>query len=79
MAASALRELDRIDRRILDVLQHDGRISMTELAERIGLSATPCTERVRRLQRDGEGARSFDGGIQEPCILARSVYRRGTG
>ncbi|ANO50859.1 winged helix-turn-helix transcriptional regulator [Woeseia oceani] len=48
-----MRELDRTDRRILDVLQHDGRISMTELAERIGLSATPCTERVRRLERDG--------------------------
>lgn len=32
-------ELDRIDRKILDLLQRQGRISMTELAERIGLSA----------------------------------------
>ncbi|AMN46340.1 AsnC family transcriptional regulator [Steroidobacter denitrificans] len=47
------RSLDRTDRRILDILQRDGRISMTELAERIGLSATPCTERVRRLERTG--------------------------
>lgn len=47
------RSLDRTDRRILDILQRDGRISMTELAERVGLSATPCTERVRRLERTG--------------------------
>ena len=46
-------ELDRIDRKILDVLQRQGRISMTELAERIGLSASPCTERVRRMEREG--------------------------
>lgn len=48
-----MRELDRTDRRILDLLQKDGRISMTELAGKVGLSATPCTERVRRLEREG--------------------------
>ena len=48
-----MRELDRIDRRILDLLQKDGRISMTDLAQKVGLSATPCTERVRRLEREG--------------------------
>lgn len=48
-----MRELDRIDLKILDLLQKDGRLSMTELAHRIGLSATPCTERVRRLEREG--------------------------
>ena len=46
-------ELDRIDRRILDALQRQGRISMTELAEHIGLSASPCAERVKRMERDG--------------------------
>ena len=46
-------ELDRIDRKILDLLQRQGRISMTELAERIGLSASPCAERVKRMERDG--------------------------
>ena len=45
-------ELDRIDRRILDVLQRQGRISMTDLAEQIGLSTSPCSERVRRMERD---------------------------
>ena len=47
------RDLDRIDRHILRVLQQEGRISFTELGERVGLSTTPCTERVRRLERDG--------------------------
>ena len=46
-------ELDRIDRRILDILQREGRISMTELGERIGLSTSPCAERVRRMERNG--------------------------
>jgi Lrp/AsnC family leucine-responsive transcriptional regulator len=51
--SSVVRDLDRIDRRILRTLQEDGRISNTELAERVGLSATPCSERVKRLERDG--------------------------
>ena len=45
--------LDRIDRKILTILQADGRITTTELAERIGLSATAAAERVKRLTRDG--------------------------
>ncbi|HLS67756.1 MAG TPA: Lrp/AsnC ligand binding domain-containing protein [Kiloniellales bacterium] len=47
------RALDRIDRRILRTLQEDGRLSNVELARRVGLSATPCLERVRRLERAG--------------------------
>ena len=50
---SEMPELDRIDRKILDVLQRQGRMSMTELAEHIGLSASPCAERVKRMERDG--------------------------
>lgn len=46
-------ELDRIDRRILDILQRNGRISMTELAGQVGLSPSPCTERVKRMERAG--------------------------
>jgi len=46
-------ELDRIDHKILDVLQREGRISNTELAQRVGLSMSPCAERVRRLERAG--------------------------
>lgn len=45
--------LDRYDRRILDELQQDGRISNQELAERIGLSPSPCLRRVRALEEAG--------------------------
>jgi len=48
-----MKELDKIDRKILACLQRDGRLSMTQLADEVGLSATPCTERVRRMERDG--------------------------
>jgi Lrp/AsnC family leucine-responsive transcriptional regulator len=48
-----MQELDRIDLKILDILQREGRLPITELSERIGLSASPCTERVRRLERSG--------------------------
>ena len=46
------RELDKIDRHILRLLQAEGRISYVELGERVGLSTTPCMERVKRLERD---------------------------
>ena len=45
--------LDRYDVAILAELQHDGRLSNAELAQRIGLSATPCWRRVRRLEEMG--------------------------
>jgi len=48
-----MTELDRTDRKILDILQRQGRISMTDLAEQIGLSTSPCSERVRRMEREG--------------------------
>ncbi|NRB38677.1 MAG: Lrp/AsnC family transcriptional regulator [Pseudomonadales bacterium] len=46
-------ELDRIDRRILELMQLNGRISNQELADKIGLSATPCSRRVKRLEQEG--------------------------
>ncbi len=45
--------LDKIDRKIMTILQQDGRISNIELSRQINLSPTPCLERVRRLERDG--------------------------
>jgi Lrp/AsnC family leucine-responsive transcriptional regulator len=48
-----MQSLDRIDRKILDILQRDGRIAITELAQQVGLSATPCADRVRRMERAG--------------------------
>ncbi|HEY8564526.1 MAG TPA: Lrp/AsnC ligand binding domain-containing protein [Beijerinckiaceae bacterium] len=48
-----MTDIDRIDRRILAILQAEGRLPMVELAERIGLSPTSAGERLRRLQKDG--------------------------
>ena len=48
-----MRALDRIDHQILDILQKEGRIAISELAARVNLSTTPCSERVKRLERDG--------------------------
>jgi Lrp/AsnC family leucine-responsive transcriptional regulator len=48
-----MSELDRTDRKILDILQREGRISMTDLAQQIGLSTSPTAERVRRMEREG--------------------------
>jgi Lrp/AsnC family leucine-responsive transcriptional regulator len=47
------RVLDKIDHHILSILQQDGRIAMKDLAEQVGLSLTPCIERVKRMERDG--------------------------
>ena len=48
-----MSELDSIDLRILDLLQQDGRLTMTELGERVGLSTSPCSQRVKRLEAQG--------------------------
>lgn len=47
------RTLDRLDRRILDELQADARISNQELAKRAGLSPAPCWRRLKRLEESG--------------------------
>lgn len=47
------KTLDRTDRKLLEILQRDGRISNVELARQVALSPTPCLERVRRLEREG--------------------------
>jgi DNA-binding Lrp family transcriptional regulator len=44
--------MDAIDRKILAVLQEDGRLTITELAARVGLSVSPCHRRLRELERD---------------------------
>lgn len=49
----ANHEIDRTDARILQVLQEDASLSNLELAERVGLSPTPCARRVKRLETEG--------------------------
>ena len=46
-------DLDDFDRKILGVLRKDGRITFTDLAQKVGLSKTPCQQRVRRLVDNG--------------------------
>lgn len=46
-------KLDRIDKHILTLMQRNGRISNLELAEQVGLSPTPCSRRVKRLEESG--------------------------
>ena len=45
--------LNKLDQKILQTLQQDGRISFTELGKQVGLTTTPCIERVRKLEREG--------------------------
>jgi Lrp/AsnC family transcriptional regulator, leucine-responsive regulatory protein len=53
MTSAKTRTLDRIDLTILDTLQKDGRISNTDLAKKVNLSASPCLERMKRLEKEG--------------------------
>ena len=45
--------LDRIDRRILFLLQQDGAMPIAEVAQKVGLTTTPCWRRIQKLEEDG--------------------------
>ncbi|EFL89367.1 Lrp/AsnC family transcriptional regulator [Ahrensia sp. R2A130] len=51
--ATEHKQLDNLDRKILAALSNNARISITDLADQIGLSKTPCSARVKRLEDDG--------------------------
>lgn len=53
LMAEIMTELDRTDRKLLAILQEDGRLPAVELADRVGLSATATGERLRRLIKEG--------------------------
>jgi Lrp/AsnC family transcriptional regulator len=50
---SADRELDRVDREILRLLAVDAALSLAEIADKVGLTPTPCWKRIRRMEQDG--------------------------
>jgi Lrp/AsnC family leucine-responsive transcriptional regulator len=52
-SAGADRKLDRVDRRLLERLQQDGRTAVSQLAREVNLTVTPTLERVRRLEANG--------------------------
>lgn len=66
-----LSDLNKIDRNILRALQRDARMSFAELARRVGLSTTPCKQRVKKLERQGV-IRSYQA-ILEPNALAAGL------
>lgn len=78
--------LDNIDRKILEILQKDGRIPNNKLAEKVGLTTTPTLERVKRLEREGiiqgYGARvnpeAIDKGLVVFCSLRLAVHKMHT-
>ena len=63
--------LDDIDRAIVDVLRRDGRITVNDLAEHIGLSASPTLRRLRRLE-DGGVIRGYRAEV-DPAAIGRSL------
>lgn len=48
-----LEDLDQFDRKILSVLQAEGRLAVVDLSEQIGLSKSPCLKRLRKLEKEG--------------------------
>jgi Lrp/AsnC family leucine-responsive transcriptional regulator len=63
--------MDQMDRSILAVLDKDGRISNAELADRVGLSPSPCLRRVRRLE--GTGVIRGYRAVIDPAAIGRSL------
>jgi len=68
------RDLDAIDRKILEHLQADGRMSLNNLADKVGLSPSPCLRRVRMLEKDGVIARYVAVLDQRAVGLPVSVF-----
>ena len=62
--------IDQFDRKIIEILSHEGRLPVTELAVRVGLSKTPCQTRLKRLIGDGY-IRGFRA-IVDPVKLGRA-------
>jgi Lrp/AsnC family transcriptional regulator len=48
-----MRKLDRVDRKILAIMQEDASLAISEIGSRVGLSQTPCWRRIQRLRADG--------------------------
>ena len=66
--------LDAIDARILDLIQHDASLSVAEIAERVGLSSSPCWRRIKRLEDDGTILRRVTILDREKLGLTFEVY-----
>ena len=66
--------LDSVDARILDLIQHDASLSVAEIAERVGLSSSPCWRRIKKLEDDGVIQRRVTILDREKLGLTFEVY-----
>jgi Lrp/AsnC family transcriptional regulator len=69
-----MRQLDRTDRKILAIMQEDSSLAVAEVAERVGLSQTPCWRRIQRLRADGVIARTVSLVHPEAVGLGLTVF-----
>jgi len=69
-----MSEIDDTDRRILNVLQQDARLTVQEVADRVGLSASPCHRRMRQLEERGVITRTIALVDQKAVGLPVSVF-----
>lgn len=67
-------DLDAVDLRILSILQSEGRISKSELAKRVNLSASACFERMRRLEQSGLIA-SYHAALRADLLASLQFFR----
>jgi Lrp/AsnC family leucine-responsive transcriptional regulator len=74
MVKSAKIELTAVDRKILRALQEDGRMTVQAIAERVGLSASPCLRRIRQMEKAGIIAAYSATVDQEAVGLPVSVF-----
>jgi Lrp/AsnC family transcriptional regulator len=66
--------LDAVDAKILDLIQHDAGLSVAEIADRVGLSSSPCWRRIKRLEDAGVIQRRVTILDRERLGLAFEVY-----
>ena len=67
-------QLDAVDAKILDLIQHDASLSVAEIAERVGLSSSPCWRRIKRLEDAGIIQRRVTILDREQLGLSFEVY-----
>src|SRR5690348_13983108 len=71
---SLSEQLDAVDAKILDLIQHDAGLSVAEIAERVGLSSSPCWRRIKRLEDAGVIQRRVTILDREKLGLGFEVY-----
>ena len=69
--------MDEIDRKLLELLQNDATLSIAQLAERVGLSATPCWKRIQKLEAKKVITRRV--ALVDPDRVGVGLYRLRAG